>query len=972
MDTMVRVPVIKACDYVVIGGGLRETAAALFLAKQGKQVLMLVRETCLCGDLCGAGRFSFFCEGLRKEPLAEDIFSRKAGLYSENLAVLHPDEFKLSLERMCDRYGIDLLYQVGFVDWDSCGERGYRGLVRIGGKSGIQGIYCNEVLDISDRGEGADWDSYCIHVIGCPVWKKGEMVRLFRHGEIEMMPGAFDDSHGILRVRVHGKRELSGAEYLCQCRETALEAVDWLRGEAGFGGIVPGYFAIHGFCSKRVPLEEICLGKAAAQKLLNGEPAGAAGSKMGDRKGVDVSRRLAAHNPLLDHRGYDTAEGKAFPVMLHEGYDLVIAGSGTAGAMAAIHGAAGGAKTVLLDMNGDLGGTACAGGVSTYWFGRRFEEVREMDAAMEELYTRYGMEKKPGIFGEQDEFHPGIRSMVLTDFCTSYGVEIINQALVVGAVLDQNQDRERVLGVLVLRADGMHLYLGRLTADATGDGDLASFAGAGAVYGSKRDYITYWASLAQYVTPGQYRNNFSSTLMVADAVDYTRFIRIGRKRGGRIFDHGSYVAPRESRHIKGQYCITLKDIVSFREYEDGIYTCFSNYDPKGRLTADMVYGGVLPIQAPIQVPLRALLPIREDGKKLEGIVVLGKAISCTHDAFPSLRMQPDLMHQGAVIGALAARAVKLGGNLWDMDSRERRCFISGYTKDPLTLPEKKLQAAEAARRIGPESRTHWVDMEFTGEVTEEADSIKVMTAGPEEVLPVLEQRYRDSEDASVRVCLAGYMLWHGSDLGTAELLEDIRRELLREGELPSRKGSVMCAQLLPDHGVMPELVYKMNLLAWSKAGGTAEPFKMVLTKLKGYPRDYEDNRKGIYHYIEAFAYTAERNGQEAMKPLLLELLELPELKACLMGEQQAELMTERYCILMLSLYRALARLGAVEGYLGLTKILGLDSLPLVLSAGRELSELTGKIFGTDAAAWRHYIEEQKASFVKQCLQDKIW
>ena len=76
----------------------------------------------------------------------------------------------------------------------------------------------------------------------------------------------------------------------------------------------------------------------------------------------------------------------------------------------------------------------------------------------------------------------------------------------------------------------------------------------------------------------------------SDPEDYTHFIIEGRKRG-EMFDHGSYLCMRESRHIRGKYCVTLRDLCMGRTYADGIYTCFSNYDPKGKLNADLVYAG---------------------------------------------------------------------------------------------------------------------------------------------------------------------------------------------------------------------------------------------------------------------------------------------------------------------------------------------------------------------------------------------
>ena len=64
-----------------------------------------------------------------------------------------------------------------------------------------------------------------------------------------------------------------------------------------------------------------------------------------------------------------------------------------------------------------------------------------------------------------------------------------------------------------------------------------------------------------------------------------------QRRNGQMFDHGSYVSVRESRHIRGRKRIGLKEVCLSATYEDGIYTCFSNYDPKGNLVA--VGSGIL-------------------------------------------------------------------------------------------------------------------------------------------------------------------------------------------------------------------------------------------------------------------------------------------------------------------------------------------------------------------------------------------
>ena len=105
----------------------------------------------------------------------------------------------------------------------------------------------------------------------------------------------------------------------------------------------------------------------------------------------------------------------------------------------------------------------------------------------------------------------------------------------------------------------------------------------------------------------------------ADPEDFTRFILLGRRRGDAVRDHGMDVSMRESRHVKGTYTVNLQDLMQFRTYPDGLYTCYSNYDPKGKLDADVIYCGMLPPQVQIQIPLSALLPCDGSGGRIEGL-----------------------------------------------------------------------------------------------------------------------------------------------------------------------------------------------------------------------------------------------------------------------------------------------------------------------------------------------------------------
>ncbi|HEX6922777.1 MAG TPA: FAD-dependent oxidoreductase, partial [Bacillales bacterium] len=219
--------------------------------------------------------------------------------------------------------------------------------------------------------------------------------------------------------------------------------------------------------------------------------------------------------------------------------DVLVVGGGTSGATAATVAAKEGAETVLLEMNPGLGGTGTLGGVDSYWFGRRLgfnqrltEKVEEAHEAIRHTRNKWNIEAKMHVLLREAE---------------QAGVEIFFNVITTGVLMDGN----RVKGVVAATRWGLFAVTADTVIDATGDGDVAVFAGADYVYGSSRDHVSMWYSLAQFSTPGLSRNNFTSMVDVSNIEDYTRAILAGRrrKRDDSCHDHGIYVATRESRHI---------------------------------------------------------------------------------------------------------------------------------------------------------------------------------------------------------------------------------------------------------------------------------------------------------------------------------------------------------------------------------------------------------------------------------------
>lgn len=966
-------PIIGDVDLCVLGGKLYTVYRALSLAKQGKKVLLAVKESCLGEDICQTFRYRLSEEECSFFP--EETRTKKLGL-------LRPDEGKRFLEDCCLEAGIMLLYGIWPVDCPEEGRDGRRDssreeagsrkrLVRVAAKGGLFGILCDEAWQEEEVAAAQKGYEYTVLAGGFPGMDAFEKKGSVRCGEKEVFfclegeegKGLLTISlpDGGLRKRWAGQTDGS-AGLLTEAQETAAEVFGRLKRE------LP-WLQLGRFAPRAAVTVDAAEGKGGEHK------AGMAKGQENRLYGPDWKRfsankaegcrtcAISSGDPSL--RSEEAGIYRKLPVvdsaaLREEHYDLVVAGGGTAGAMAALYAARGGLRTVLLEPMYTLGGTATAGGVSTYWFGNRFRDVREIDAETEKMAAPLGLPRREGIWDRADDFHPGIRGTVLARLCLEAGVELRFGSMVFGTLCERTAEGRRCCGAAAAGPDGLYGYYGRAVIDATGDGDLAVSAGADAVYGSERDCITYWASLAQYTDVNRYRNNFSSMVVSADPADMTRFILLGRRRGEQTCDHGGYVSMRESRHVKGVYTVNLKDLMDFRIYPDALYTCYSNYDPKGKLDADVIYCGVLPPQVKIQIPLSALLPCEEGGGRIEGLYVAGKAVSATHNVFPSIRMQPDLMHQGAMLGGLLAESLKQGMLPEQMECAKRREFLLKLTEDPLTLPALEGKNGEAGKqalektvyRITAASRTHWVDVPFIYEETEESPVTAAVTAESEEVLPLLLKRLREETSpydwkngrgsdgcpqectGGLRIRLIGLCLWHGWEEEAEEYAAFVEQELSGSG-LPERAGSVMCAQLLPDHGVMPETVYHMNLLGRSGKDCILPVFERALMLLAAADRDYEDIHRGIYHYVESFAYAAEHSGRKEFIPMLQKLIRFPEFAECMKEERQVALMTERLQILYLILCRALAGLGEEDGVRGLRTLQSYPAgLAVRLSAGR--------------------------------------
>lgn len=149
---------------------------------------------------------------------------------------------------------------------------------------------------------------------------------------------------------------------------------------------------------------------------------------------------------------------QALPVIAQA--DVVVCGGGTAGVFAAVAAAEQGAKVLLLEQAGCVGGLA-VGGLVTPMMSLRLPK----DVTCSYLNKR---------MGEKRYTDPTVLGFELEQLCLRAGVELLYQMTVVHA----HREGDRVTEVVCACKKGLVRVQGRVFIDATGDGDLAAFAGA--------------------------------------------------------------------------------------------------------------------------------------------------------------------------------------------------------------------------------------------------------------------------------------------------------------------------------------------------------------------------------------------------------------------------------------------------------------------------------------------------------------
>lgn len=395
-------------------------------------------------------------------------------------------------------------------------------------------------------------------------------------------------------------------------------------------------------------------------------------------------------------------------------WDVIVVGGGPSGCAAAVAAAREGARTLLIEAMGVLGGMGTAGMVPSWTPFTDGEKIIYKGIAEKVL-----LESKKGVPHVPDNqfnwvpIHTEYLKTVYDGLIASHRVKVMFFTRL--ASVEMNADGS-IDAIIVANKAGLSAYRASVYVDCTGDGDLATWAGANVFKGNANgetqmpSFCFAFANVdveAFQKSPSlHYTNSNSLIYKILESNDYPLIIdnhvvnpmvstgvvqfNMGHIKGldptnpddlteamfrGRqmavqyhealkkyipeVYGNSSIVATcsllsvRETRRIEGDYIFTVEDWLERRNFDDSIGR--NNYYIDIHIGASMNDERYAHYKRGEShgIPYRILTP-----KGLTNLLVGGRCVSTDAVAFGSLRVMPACLVTGEAAGLAAALAAK--------------------------------------------------------------------------------------------------------------------------------------------------------------------------------------------------------------------------------------------------------------------------------------------------------------------------
>lgn len=389
--------------------------------------------------------------------------------------------------------------------------------------------------------------------------------------------------------------------------------------------------------------------------------------------------------------------------------DVLVVGAGSAGSVAALAAAQTGARTMVVERYGYMGGISTS--VLDTFYGFYTPGVPKKvvggipDRVVEELEKRGEAFLRPNTHGAGGgvTYHPETLKMIWEEMAIASGVQLLFHSFCTDVVT--SEDGSRVKEAIVDGKRGLMRIAARYVVDATGDADVCMRAGvpfekAGEHEPAQvltttfrlahvdmekarsfpkedlKEMIREARATGNYQLPHEEGSIHRTTLPgVAHALmtrvdgrdptdpvslteaevearrqarEYIRFFRdrVPGYENARLITLSTQIGIRETRRIYGDYRLTVDDVLGARKFADTIGQCGAPIEDQRDQTTNWVY---IEDSGVYDIPFRVLIP-----RKLDNVLVAGRCLSATHDAHASCRSMGQCMAMGEAAGTAAA------------------------------------------------------------------------------------------------------------------------------------------------------------------------------------------------------------------------------------------------------------------------------------------------------------------------------
>lgn len=411
-------------------------------------------------------------------------------------------------------------------------------------------------------------------------------------------------------------------------------------------------------------------------------------------------------------------------------YDVVVLGGGPAGIAAATAAAQAGRSTLLVERYGFLGGMGTAAGVTNFCglHANVHGEIRQVvHGVAAELLSRIdalgGLNAPHALFGKTvaQAYDTPAYKIAADQLMQAAGVKLLFHALAAGVVMDAPG---RIGALLVETKSGRRAVVGRAFVDASGDGDLAAWAGVPYDKGDGAGNFLYpstmfringvdpqragraWETIPglmlQAQAAGRHRfprktpivrpqksgiewrvnltqlaNEQGNALDGTDADELTQAELQGRRQIAGvagflrevpgfeqcyIIDIAPQVGIRETRRVRGLYQLTEADVLGCASFDDTIGV--NGWPLELHLKGDVEFRWppIPQSRGFNHLPYRMVVP-----QGMDNLWVAGRCASMSHEAQSAARVTGACFVMGEAAGAAADVALSAGSSAAGVD-----------------------------------------------------------------------------------------------------------------------------------------------------------------------------------------------------------------------------------------------------------------------------------------------------------------